>query len=274
MRDLDHSEPPLKLFYWAAPNFGDALSKRVVEFMSGREVVHVRPKKADLFAVGSLMHMVSKHFSEYRRPHNPPILWGTGVLNPFFKKDFVPHIDVRILRGPISAVFLKKKMKEFGDPGLFAPEAIGQPDERRDQIAIIPHHSQMENPVFQEVAASDTRFKLVDVRKSPEEVCLEIAASAHVFSASLHGLIVADAYGVPNTWIDPGKQVWMKYHDYAASVGRFLLHPIEIDEVPEHARRAADGPLPYADGIAQSRASLFAHFPAELRSAHAPTAVA
>ena len=26
------------------------------------------------------------------------------------------------------------------------------------------------------------------------------------FSASLHGLIVADAYGVPNTWMDPGER--------------------------------------------------------------------
>jgi hypothetical protein len=265
MRDLDTSREPLKLYYWPAANFGDTLSHRVVEVVSGREVVHSRPRKADLFAIGSLMHIAAKQFTGFTRKV-PPILWGTGVLNPFFKRDFLRNLDIRILRGPVGAAIAKVPMRAFGDPGLFAPEAIGTAPPREDRIVVIPHHSQMEEGAFDAMVARDARLTLVDPRQPPEIVCAEIASAAHVFSASLHGLIVADAYGVANTWIDPGKQGLMKYHDYAASVGRYLPHPMEIDEVPALAARAATGPLPYAEGITRSRAALLAHFPAELKA--------
>ncbi|MBF9060142.1 polysaccharide pyruvyl transferase family protein [Rhodobacterales bacterium HKCCSP123] len=264
-------QDPIRLYHWPAPNFGDTLSQRVVAWISGRDVVTVRPKQAQLFAIGSLMHVLARFFADPPAHAARPILWGTGLLNPIFRREFVAHLDIRILRGPVGAAICRVPMREFGDPGLFAPEALGAVPGRRDQVAVIPHHSQMEDPAIPAMVARDPRLKLVDPRGTPEEVCAEIAASAHVFSASLHGLIVADAYGVANTWMDPGEQGRMKYHDYAASIGRHLLAPCEIAEVPRLAAQAATGPLPYADGIAQSRAALLTHFPAELKADTAMT---
>ena len=265
------TQGPIRLYHWPAPNFGDHLSRNVVAWISGREVVNVRPRQAQLFAIGSLMHVLAKFFTELPGNRARPILWGTGVLNPFFKRDFLRNLDIRILRGPVGAAIAKVPMREFGDPGLFAPEAMGPAPARDDKIVVIPHHSQMAQATIARMAGRDPRLRLVDPRRSPEEVCAEIASAAHVFSASLHGLIVADAYGVPNTWMDPGEQGRMKYHDYAASIGRHLLHPVEIDEVPALAAHVPTGPLPYAEGIAQSRAALLKHFPAELRADTAMT---
>jgi hypothetical protein len=62
----------------------------------------------------------------------------------------------------------------------------------------------------------------------------------------------------------------MKYHDYAASVGRLMLAPVDIDDVPGLSARAATGLLPYSDGIAAARAALLDHFPAEFRGKNAP----
>lgn len=256
---------PIRLYYWPAPNFGDALSHLVVEHVSGREVVNARPKQAELFALGSLMHMISKHWTDRVRGDGP-YLWGTGLLNPFYRKDFLENVQVRLLRGPISAAFLRLKMDEFGDPGLLADEAVGPVAERHDRVSIVPHHSQMEDPRFVDMVEADSGLHLVDVRLDPVTVCREIAASAHVFSASLHGLIVADAYGVANTWMDPDTQGRLKYHDYAASIGRDLIAPVEIDDVPKAARKAQDKPFSYAEGIARCRASLHKHFPTELRA--------
>ena len=256
----------LKLYYWPAPNFGDALSHRVVEYVSGREVAQVRPKQAELFALGSLMHVIAKHWTDHRRGEGP-YLWGTGLLNPFYRKDFLENVRVCLLRGPISAAFLRLKMTEFGDPGLLAPEALGPGPERQDRVAIVPHHSQMLDPRFVDMVEADPALYLVDVRQDPETVCRAIAGSAHVFSASLHGLVVADAYGIANTWMDPEAQGRLKYHDYAAAIGRDMLAPVEIADVPRAARAAATGPLPYTPGIERSRASLLKHFPAELKAA-------
>jgi len=257
---------PLKLYHWPAANFGDTLSARVVAWISGREVVNVRPKSAELFAIGSLIHVLAKHFTDPpNRPHRP-ILWGTGVLNPIFRREFLDNLDIRLMRGPVGAAICRVPATAFGDPGLLAPDALGAAAARQDRVAVIPHHSQMEDPAIGAMVATDPRLHLVDPRQSPEVVCAAIASAAHVVSASLHGLIVADAYGVANTWMDPSAQGLMKYHDYAASVGRYMLAPVAIDEVPRLAARAATGPLPYADGIAAARAALISHFPDELRA--------
>ncbi len=257
---------PLRLYYWPAPNFGDALSHLIVEHVSGRKVEQVRPKQAELFALGSLMHVISKHWTDHARGEGP-ILWGTGLLNPFYRKDFLENVRVRLLRGPVSAAFLRLKMTEFGDPGLLTDDVIPPLGERQDRIAILPHHSQMEDPRFVDMVEGDPALHLIDVRLDPVTVCREIAASRHVFSASLHGLIVADAYGIPNTWMDPDKQGRLKYHDYAASIGRDMIYPVEIEDVPAAARHVRDRELPYAEGIARCRESLLRHFPAELRAA-------
>ncbi|MBF9042036.1 polysaccharide pyruvyl transferase family protein [Rhodobacterales bacterium HKCCE4037] len=257
---------PLRLYYWPAPNFGDALSHLVVAHVSGREVEQVRPKQAELFALGSLMHVIAKHWTDHTRGEGP-FLWGTGLLNPFYRKDFLQNVRVRLLRGPISAAFLRLKMTEYGDPGLLADEVIGPVAERHDRIAIVPHHSQMDDPRFVDMVEADPALHLIDVRLDPVTVCREIAASRHVFSASLHGLIVADAYGVPNTWMDPTEQGRLKYHDYAASIGRDMIYPVEIGDVPAAARAVKDTPLSYTEGIARCRESLLRHFPAELRAA-------
>ncbi len=257
---------PLRLYYWPEPNFGDALSHLVVAHVSGRAVEQVRPKQAELFALGSLIHVIAKHWTDHSRDEGP-ILWGTGLLNPFMRKDFLENVRVRLLRGPITAAFLRLKAREFGDPGLLADAAVGPVSERYDRIAIVPHHSQMDDRRFARMVADDPALHLVNVRADPETVCREIAASAHVFSASLHGLIVADAYGVPNTWMDPEDQGRLKYHDYAASIGRDMTYPVDIEEVPATARAVRDRPLPYTEGIARCRESLLRHFPAELRAA-------
>jgi len=53
---------PLKLHWWKAVlNFGDALSQHVVAYMSGREVVHAGPKGAEIWAIGSLMHVLGQN---------------------------------------------------------------------------------------------------------------------------------------------------------------------------------------------------------------------
>lgn len=257
---------PLRLYHWPAPNFGDALSAHVVAHVSGRAVVWVPPRKAELFALGSLMHVLARLLAEGPVGRTRPVLWGTGVLNPFFRRDFLDHLDIRLLRGPISAAICKLRHTAYGDPGLLAPDALGLAADPADRVIVLPHHSQMDDPAIAAMVARDPRLVLVDVRGDPVDVCRQIACAAHVVSASLHGLIVADAFGVASTWMDPGAQGLMKYHDYAASVGRHMLAPVAIADVPALALRPATGPLHHADGIAAARAALITHFPKEFRA--------
>ena len=88
-----------------------------------------------------------------------------------------------------------------------------------------------------------------------------------MISASLHGLIVADACGVPSTWLRPGDQGHLKFYDYAASVGRPTGVPIELDEIPALLRGLKDAGAPgWSEGIDRARSDLLNHFPASLRA--------
>ena len=256
----------LKLFWWKkVPNFGDALSQLVVAHASGREVVHAGPGQAEMFALGSLMRLIRRNRAHLARP----VIWGTGMLGPV-QADFLDSLDIRLLRGPIGAALLGVSGRRFGDPGLLAADALGPAPTRRDRIGLILHHAQAGDPRAQALAAQEPRVELIDVAEDCRSVSLKIASCAHVVSSSLHGLIVADAYGVANTWLDTGGHGQFKYYDYAASIGRALPPPVSLDELGKIMGRLRDAPLTYTDGIDAAKSALYDTFPAEMRAVAAP----
>jgi hypothetical protein len=255
---------PLRLHWWKAePNFGDAINPLVVAHVSGRTVEHCGARKADLFAIGSMMQVVKRTQKEPRQNGALLAVWGTGLLNPVFGHDFLDNIEVALLRGPVTAALLKVQHKRFGDPGLLIDQVLPFSGTRSDRIGVVPHYTQIEDPALLDFVASDAALVLIDPRDDPAQVCFQIAACAHVFASSLHGLIVADAYGVPNTWITPEGQSWLKYLDYAASVGRRdMLAP----STPAQAKARTGRQIDYVEGIEAARAALLDSFPKRLKS--------
>ena len=223
-----------------------------------------------MFAIGSMLQVVRRNFQEPRSGQGP-VIWGTGLLHAVSGTGFLDHIEVALVRGPVTAALLGLERDSFGDPGLLVNEAIPFAGQRTDRIGIVPHHSLMDDPALAQLVASDPAYDLIDPRGEPAEVCHRIAACAHVFASSLHGLIVADAYGVPNTWLDPKGQSRLKYHDYAASVGRGDMRwPVTLAEVP--AAPKPDAAPGYAEAIADCRAALHSTFPDHLRGQAASAA--
>ncbi len=255
---------PLRLHWWkAVPNFGDAINPLIVGHVAGRVVKHIGARRADLFAIGSIMQMVKRTQNVAREEGEKLCVWGTGLLKPIFGHDFLDNVELALVRGPITAALLKREMKQFGDPGLLINEALPFEGTRIDRIGVVPHYTLVDDPELLAFVASDPAYVLIDPRDDAADVCLQIASCAHVFSSSLHGLIVADAYGVANTWIEPKGQSWLKYLDYAASVGRSdMMAPLSIDAAKTHR----SGPICYGDAIEAAREALHASFPARLKS--------
>ncbi len=259
----DATLPPLRLHWWKAePNFGDAINPLIVGYMSGRKVEHAGPRNADMFAIGSMLQVVKRSHKEPREGEKICV-WGTGLIRPVFGHNFLENVELALLRGPITAALVKRHERRFGDPGLLIDEALPFDGARQDRIGIVPHYTLMEDEELLAFVASDPAYLLIDPRGDASEVCHRIAACAHVFASSLHGLIVADAYGVPNTWIDPEGQSWLKYLDYAASIGRIdMKAPLRLNEI----KGAPRDPITYQDGIADARDALHASFPERLKS--------
>ncbi|UWP96678.1 polysaccharide pyruvyl transferase family protein [Aliiroseovarius crassostreae] len=263
------SATPLKLYWWKdEPNFGDDLSREVVSFVSGREVSWAPKDAADMVALGSVLQGVRNRFKDGSPKGNRPVIWGTGLMFPV-PKDFLPYVETRLVRGPLTATFLGLKHNQFGDPGLLAQEALGAQGERIDRIGIIPHMKHVDSPELAAVLAAEPALFLIDPRRSAREVVAEIARCAHVISSSLHGLVVADSFGIPNTWLEPvaiHAMPKLKFYDYATGIERPLACPVKLTDIPAWVTTLKDQTLSYQDGIEASKASLLAAFPASLRA--------
>src|SRR5690606_4854872 len=122
---MPNDKTPIPLFFWSErkfifkdkENYGDLLSKYLVEKISQRPVKWVHPKKqpwykwdkTNYLAIGSIIH----HASE------DSIVWGSGIIDreqPLVKADF------RAVRGPRTREFLLGLGYEcppvYGDPAL------------------------------------------------------------------------------------------------------------------------------------------------------------
>ena len=251
---------PLRLHWWkAVPNFGDAISPVVLEHVSGRAVVHAGVNQAEVWAVGSLVQVVKRAYASAKSVR--PLVWGTGLLHPVHGTGFRAHVDIALVRGPITADLLGLEVSRFGDPGLLISDVWPHERAPGGRIGVVPHHTLVEDVMLRALIELDPKYHVIDPRRPASEVCAEIAVCDHVFASSLHGLIVADAYGVPNTWVAPIGQSRLKYLDYAASVGRAMPSPIMIEDIPMAHLPDPRESLPYQGGIDACKAALYDSFP-------------
>lgn len=267
---------PLRLFWWnKSPNFGDALSRDVVAHVSGRKVEWAAETAAQIFAVGSIMWNVRKGVHKRAPGGEPPVVWGTGCMEPI-GTDWVSKAEIAALRGPVTAaVFDRSPALALGDPGLLAAEVVGEVA-RTDAMGIIPHHSQFGTPEIEAlqtfVAGQPDRLRLIDVRSNDAAAVIRaIASCSHVFSQSLHGLIVADAYGIPNGLLRPDaihRSAWFKFYDYCASVRRKPEPGLTLSDLTALLAKGEPGSITSADaGLVQELcAGLKAAFPDRLKA--------
>ncbi len=264
------SDGPLKLYWWTdTPNFGDAINPLIVSHVSGRDVAWAEPQDADLFAIGSVMPFVRQAANASERR---PLVWGSGCLNAM-RRDFVERATFAAVRGPLSAEWLGLSVTRFGDPALLMPDVLGAPVAADGKVRIVPHFKLLDQTRRAARSLGD-EVEVVDVRDDALDVVRRIAASRLVLSSSLHGLIVADAFGIPNLWLDPDgnhRSPRFKFYDYACAVGRGLSRPLDLADMAE-AVRAKRHVLAYRDGVERARQDLLASFPADLK-ANIPTKI-
>ena len=221
-------------------NFGDDLSLPVCEYASGKSFVHGDRTMSDVYAVGSLLQVFHKRTrkikSKFFRKLNgkqPLVIWGTGVIDDI-QLD-LPSLKVLAVRGPHTAYALGLKTEvAFGDPGLLISDILPAPA-KLQKIGIVPHYVDKEHPVVA-AAAKDERFVIIDVEDDWQNTVRHISQCDLILSSSLHGLIVADSYGIPNQWLGFSNNVVggaFKFHDYADGIGRTNMTRVEVHKIED-----------------------------------------
>jgi len=180
----------IKAYWWCeVPNFGDALAPFLLKRFADVETTWDTVSRASVVSIGSLLD------------HIPP-LWdgyvlGSGKLYESSRLHLhTKTANILALRGPLSAAQSPPGDYAIGDPGLLAPELIPLPEKLYD-LGILPHwsdHSLEHDPQFRSPKWSTM---LIRPEWPPLEVVQRIGMCRKIVTSSLHGMVVADAYGIP-----------------------------------------------------------------------------
>lgn len=153
-------------------------------------------------------------------------VFGSGFLNEYSVEVFSlkkPELLIHAVRGPLTRCSLLqlgyKVPKVYGDPAVLMPK-IYTPNIRKSQkYIVIPHYSKLNK-------YRGSKNVLSTLTNDWKSFIDAICSSYFVISSSLHGIILAEAYGVPAILLnDIESNSFFKYRDYYYSTGRmqFLM---------------------------------------------------
>ena len=208
-------------------NVGDALSPLIVSMVSGRPVAFApfAGKRRRMAAVGTIGQKLAGGAVD---------IWGTGCspwsdpLNPVRRRPYAPPpgttLTLHACRGPMSARLLSGDRPlpdiPFGDPVALLPRFYDPAPAKRWELGMVLHMSEVADRTF-EARAKDVLacyrvgendgVRLITMIAAPTVSGIrgkvdEILSCRRVASTSLHGLVIAAAYGIPCLHLgsDPG----------------------------------------------------------------------
>jgi pyruvyltransferase len=222
----------IQLAWWAGmngKNWGDALSPVLARHISGgARIEYVNPidnsSKFRFYSIGSIIPPASSN-SE---------IWGSGIIQNIESVKIKPT-KVHAVRGPLTRKILTNSgiacPEVYGDPALLYPKFYNPTVDKKYEIGIIPHYVDQKHPwVTSKTAVPGVKF--INILGDIDTVVNEILSCDMIISSSLHGVIAADAYGIPSVWVEFSDKVLgngFKFKDYFMSVGRTDQTPIRIN---------------------------------------------
>lgn len=216
--------PIVATFWWDGhPNFGDALTPWLLP-RYGVVPIYREPRHARLVGVGSLLEFIADDYDG--------AIWGTGLMTGVERR--MPSATALAVRGPLTAERLDVADTAYGDPGLLVARHARRPA-RRAAIAAVPHgHHRGHSGLATLLQSEPGRVREIDVHREAAPTVREIASCETVLTTSLHGLITADAYGIPAVWttLEPALTGGtFKFHDYEAAVTPGRSRYVDFDDL-------------------------------------------
>ncbi|AEF24133.1 polysaccharide pyruvyl transferase family protein [Pseudomonas fulva] len=207
-------------------NFGDFLSPLIVEAVAGRQVEYATLPSADMMAIGTILakEPKAKRFGFKRRLH----VWGSGCGQP--GESFSGRHYYHAVRGGETRQRIEGggAAPALGDPGLLSDILIDRPVAKKYRIGFVPHYVDQQLPEALAFLQSNPDVRFINVFDEPKSVLQQIASCDYVVSSSLHGLVVADSFGVPNVRVRLSQGIIdeLKFDDYYSAFG--IAAPLSV----------------------------------------------
>lgn len=218
-------------------NIGDYLSLVVCSYMLSKRGLSFEDnveRTKHLYAIGSIIQGGAQNAT----------IWGSGLKHGDDDIGFLfrhtRKLDIRLVRGPKTREVLQKNgfdcPNKYGDPAILLPTIYTPKVNKKRKHLIILHHESS-------IICQDSITPLTsDYMKFIDMIC----ESELVISSSLHGIILAEVYGVPAILVkDKPVKNPLKYEDYYYSTDRpdfliadsveaaFKMHPMELPNFNE-----------------------------------------
>jgi len=166
------------------------------------------------------------------------------LLKSFLISPETTKADIRAVRGPLTREAILKeggKCPEiYGDPAIIMPRLYTPKIGAKHKAGLILHHTQ-ETPTTH-VLAKTCGFHQISIDRVRDEQLEnfidEVCSCQKIFSSSLHGIILAQAYGIPAQWIQITntpihRDANHKFADYFLGAGLPVQKPISIELTKE-----------------------------------------
>lgn len=233
-------------------NWGDELNIYLVERLIHKKVSNrsdiFKNKTTNYTVIGSL---IPESINEYT------VIWGSGASHCKDAEFLSIPKKVCAVRGKLTRDLLLANGIEcpeiYGDPALLLPMIYPKERCKKYRLGIICHMDDEGHADYKEfIKNNSTEVIQISLHNYGEwkSVIDKICSCEVIASSSLHGLIVADAYCVPNVWLKSHVRLHgdeFKFMDYFSGVNRTPPIPLllnkesSIDDIVANA--SSDIPL-------------------------------
>ena len=158
-------------------------------------------------------------------------VWGSGIhceesARVVMEQRKFRKYDIRAVRGPLTGFFLRAAGYEcpevYGDPAVLMPLCYKPQNVlKKYKLAYVGHYDQ----TYSGDEDVSERIHFISAATADYQNFInEIVASEIVLSSSLHGIILAESYGVPAVFVTEGmEQELMKFLDWYYSTDRYEI---------------------------------------------------
>lgn len=208
-------------------NLGDSLGEVIISYLLGKKGINIDvpiSKTRHLNCVGSNI------LSSYQ----DATIWGAGANPQYPSKEMLfcqklsrRKLDIRAVRGPLTRKVLLELgyicPEVYGDPAILMPLIYKPIVQKKRKYIVIPQFQQerkMANDYPDEffVSMNTNNYRYV---------IDQITSSEIVYTSSLHGIILAESYGIPAVFFRslkhtsrPEKRINFKFYDWYLSTNR------------------------------------------------------
>lgn len=213
-------------------NLGDSMVPWLINRITGETIAYSNPledRGVHVLTVGSILDVATKRC----------IVWGSGYISAKSKFKSCPK-QILAVRGIGTKNLLQAQGFDChnvstGDPGLLVSYFYkAKKIKGSGKIAIIPHYTDFGSRAVDyltELLEAD----LINIETEDVEVfCDKINQYDLIISSSLHGLIFADSYCIPNIWVEFSQNVYgngFKFKDYFSNFQNEFteINPVSLD---------------------------------------------